>query len=83
MVGVLRSYAAGVVDAEEYAAARQRRALREQRFDQRLGLGAGLAPEDAVAGPDRVRQHAYCAAAERRSISALRLQVMTSSSRWL
>src|SRR5260221_5617588 len=56
VVGVLRPDDAGVVDAQEYAGTRERRALRDQRGRERLGLGAGLAKDDAVAGTDKLRK---------------------------
>ena len=56
VVGVFRLDDAGVVDAEEQARAGKRGALGDQRFHQRLRFAAGLAGDDAVAGPDDARE---------------------------
>ena len=50
MVGVPGLDDAREARAHEHACAGERGALRDQGFHQGLRLGAGLAPQDAVAG---------------------------------
>jgi len=52
MVGVLGTHETGIARSEEDAAAGKGAALREQGFDERLRLGAGLAPDEAITWPD-------------------------------
>jgi len=49
VIGMLRLHDAGVARAEEASHFAERGALGNQRLDQRLRLGAGLAPHDALA----------------------------------
>ena len=50
VIGVSRLHDAGIARAEEASHFAERRALGNQRLDERLRLGAGLAPQDALAG---------------------------------
>src|SRR5438270_3036848 len=56
MIGIFGLDGSGVIDAEEYLAAGQLSSLRDQGLDQGLRLGAGLAPDNSVSGPNDVRQ---------------------------
>src|SRR3954469_10804674 len=56
MVRMLRAQQAGIARADKCSAARERGALGDQHLDQRLRLGAGLPPDERIAGPDHVRQ---------------------------
>jgi len=56
MIGMLGTYQTRIARTDEGAAAGEGGALRDQRFDERLRLGAGLTPNEGVARTDDARE---------------------------
>src|SRR4029079_16983550 len=56
MIRVPGFHDAGIARAEEAGDTAQAGALRDQRLDQGLGLGAGLSPDNPVSRPDDAAQ---------------------------